>query len=85
MAKRTWRTVTCAFILTVTVLLFPFGCLKAELATRTALGTPLALDAAAVHRRTETLTDTLAERLPPRLAGVVWLVRAEKALMERWL
>ena len=79
---RTWRTAACAFILTVTMLLLPFGCLGAEVATRTMLGVPLTLDAAAVHRRTEAGVDTLCERLPPRFAGVLWVFRAEAALID---
>lgn len=80
--QRTWRTAACAFILTLTVLLLPLGCLGAELASRTMLGVPLALDAAAMHRRTEAAVDTLCERLPPRLTLPLLLFRAEAALIE---
>lgn len=84
-AKRTWHAAVCAFILTVTVLLVPFGCLKAELATRTMIGTPMTVDAATLHRRADETVDTLCETLPPRLALPLRLLCAELLLMERWL
>ena len=85
MTKRTWSRAACAFILTVTVLLVPFGCLKAELSTRAMLGTPLTVDAVALHRRVDETVDTLCETLPPRLALPLLLLRAELTLMERWI